>query len=66
MLANEVLTTVLQLAAVPLLVLLNHAAFWLCRRCGLQPVSESELVHSEEEIRLILGQDVRQVERRAH
>jgi len=65
-LANEVLTTVLQLAAVPLLVLLNHAAFWLCRRCGLQPVSESELVHSEEEIRLILGQDVRQVERRAH
>lgn len=39
--------------------LLNHAAFWVLRRCGLQPVSESELVHSEEEIRLILGQSRR-------
>lgn len=40
----------------PAIWLLNHAAFWLLRRCGLQPVSESELVHSEEEIRLILGE----------
>jgi CBS domain containing-hemolysin-like protein len=40
----------------PVIWLLNHAAFWLLRRCGLQPVNESELVHSEEEIRLILGQ----------
>jgi CBS domain containing-hemolysin-like protein len=40
----------------PAIWLLNHAAFWLLRRCGLQPVSESELVHSEEEIRLILAQ----------
>jgi CBS domain containing-hemolysin-like protein len=39
----------------PAIWLLNHAAFWLLRRCGLQPVSESELVHSEEEIRLILA-----------
>jgi len=40
----------------PVVWLLNHAAFWLLRRCGLQPVSESQMVHSEEEIRLILGQ----------
>ncbi len=40
----------------PAIWLLNHAAFWLLWRCGLQPVSESELVHSEEEIRLIIGQ----------
>ncbi len=40
----------------PLIWVLNHAAFWLLRRCGLQPVSESELAHSEEEIRLLLAQ----------
>jgi CBS domain containing-hemolysin-like protein len=43
----------------PAIWLLNHAAFWLLRRCGLQPAGESELVHSEEEIRLILGQSRR-------
>jgi len=43
----------------PSIWLLNHAAFWLLRRCGLHPVSESELVHSEEEIRLIIGQSRR-------
>ncbi len=43
----------------PAIWLLNHAAFWLLGRCGLQPVSESELVHSEEEIRLILAQSRR-------
>jgi CBS domain containing-hemolysin-like protein len=43
----------------PAIWLLNHAAFWLLRRCGLQPVSEAELVHSEEEIRLILAQSRR-------
>ena len=43
----------------PAIWLLNHAAFWLLRRCGLQPVNETELVHSEEEIRLILGQSRR-------
>lgn len=43
----------------PAIWLLNHAAFMLLRRCGLQPVSESELVHSEEEIRLIIGQSRR-------
>ena len=39
----------------PAIWLLNHAAFWLLRRCGLQPVCESELAHSEEEIRLIIS-----------
>ena len=43
----------------PAIWLLNHAAFWLLRRCGIQPASESELIHSEEEIRLILGQSRR-------
>jgi len=43
----------------PAIWLLNHAAFWLLRRCGLQPATETELVHSEEEIRLILGQSRR-------
>jgi CBS domain containing-hemolysin-like protein len=43
----------------PAIWLLNHAAFWLVRRCGIQPASASELIHSEEEIRLILGQSRR-------
>jgi CBS domain containing-hemolysin-like protein len=40
----------------PLIWVLNHAAFWLLRRFGLQPVSEGELAHSEEEIRLLLAE----------
>ena len=40
----------------PVIWLLNHAAFWLLRRGGLEPASEAELAHSEEEIRLILSQ----------
>jgi len=43
----------------PVIWLLNHAAFWLLRRCGVQSASESEMVHSEEELRLILGQSRR-------
>ena len=43
----------------PAIWLLNHAAFWLLRRFGIRPASESELVHSEEEIRLIVGQSRR-------
>ncbi len=37
----------------PLIWTLNHAAMWLLRRFGIEPVSESELVHSEEELRLL-------------
>ncbi len=40
----------------PVIWTLNHAAFWLLRRFGLQPASESELAHSEEEIRLLLAE----------
>ena len=43
----------------PLIWVLNHAAFWLLRRCGLQPVGEGELAHSEEEIRLLLAESRR-------
>ncbi|HHY84826.1 MAG TPA: HlyC/CorC family transporter [Verrucomicrobia bacterium] len=39
----------------PAIWALNHAANWLLRRFGIEPVTEGELVHSEEELRLILG-----------
>ncbi len=39
----------------PAIWVLNHAANWLLRQFGIQPVNEMELVHSEEELRLILG-----------
>src|ERR1041385_1162657 len=35
--------------------LLNHAAQWLLRQIGIQPVSEAKAVHSEEELRLLLS-----------
>jgi CBS domain containing-hemolysin-like protein len=40
----------------PVIWVLNHGAFWLLRRLGLQPASEAELSHSEEEIRLLLAE----------
>jgi CBS domain containing-hemolysin-like protein len=39
----------------PFIAILNSAANWLLRRFGIEPVSEGELVHSEEELRLIVG-----------
>lgn len=39
----------------PLIWVINSGANWILRRFGLQPVSESELVHSEEEMRLLLA-----------
>jgi CBS domain containing-hemolysin-like protein len=39
----------------PAIWLLNHAANGILRMVGVQPVSESELAHSEEELRLLLG-----------
>jgi CBS domain containing-hemolysin-like protein len=39
---------------------LNHSAQWILRRVGLEPISEASVVHSEEELRVMLG------ERRAH
>ncbi len=41
----------------PAIWMLNHAAFWVLRCCGLEPISEAHLGHSEEEIRLILAQN---------
>lgn len=41
-------------ASYPAIWTLNHAADWLLRRLGIQPVSEAELAHSEEELRLLL------------
>jgi CBS domain containing-hemolysin-like protein len=39
----------------PAIWVLNHAANGILRLAGVQPVSESELAHSEEELRLLLG-----------
>jgi CBS domain containing-hemolysin-like protein len=41
----------------PLIWVLNHAANGLLRLIGIQPVSEAELAHSEEEIRRLLASD---------
>src|SRR4051812_23782603 len=42
------------LASYPFNWLLNRTAQWLLRQAGIEPVSESERVHSEEELRLLL------------
>ncbi len=42
-------------ASFPMIWLLNHTANWLLRRIGIEPVTEMEMVHSEEELRLIVG-----------
>ncbi|MBI3192000.1 MAG: DUF21 domain-containing protein, partial [Pedosphaera parvula] len=42
-------------ASFPIIWLLNHTALWLLRRIGIEPASEAELVHSEEELRLLFS-----------
>jgi CBS domain containing-hemolysin-like protein len=42
-------------ATYPFIWLLNHAAQWLLQQLGIQPVSEAELAHSEEELRLLFA-----------
>ena len=37
----------------PFIWALNHTAMWLLRRFGVEPVSEADMVHSEEELRLL-------------
>ena len=37
----------------PLIWALNHTAQWLLRRVGIEPASEAEMVHSQEELRLL-------------
>ncbi|MBI4657413.1 MAG: HlyC/CorC family transporter [Verrucomicrobia bacterium] len=39
----------------PFIWLLNHASLWMLRQLGLQPGSESEHAHSEEELRLLFA-----------
>ena len=39
----------------PFIWLLNHAAQWLLRQLGIQPASEADLAHSEEELRLLVA-----------
>jgi len=39
----------------PFIWLINSAANWLLRRVGLDPASNAELVHSEEELRLLFS-----------
>ncbi|MDB6031896.1 MAG: hypothetical protein JWM16_2234 [Verrucomicrobiales bacterium] len=37
----------------PFIWLLNHTSLWILRQAGIEPVSEAEMTHSEEEMRLI-------------
>lgn len=43
------------MASYPFIWALNHTANWLLRWFGIQPIGEGELVHSEEELRLIVS-----------
>jgi CBS domain containing-hemolysin-like protein len=42
-------------ASYPFVVALNWSAQWLLRQVGIEPVSETEGAHSEEELRLLLA-----------
>lgn len=39
----------------PFIWVLNHSSLWMLRRIGIQPASEADLVHSEEELRLLFA-----------
>jgi len=41
--------------AYPFIWVLNQSSLWMLRQCGLQPTGEEELVHSEEELRLMFS-----------
>jgi CBS domain containing-hemolysin-like protein len=43
------------IASYPLNWLLNRTAQWLLRQAGIEPASENERVHSEEELRLLVS-----------
>jgi CBS domain containing-hemolysin-like protein len=42
---------------------LNHTAQWLLRRIGIEPASEAERAHSEEELRLLFSMSQKRSER---
>ena len=46
-------------AAYPFIWVLNQSSLWLLRRVGMEPVSESELLHSDEELRLLFTRSQR-------
>jgi CBS domain containing-hemolysin-like protein len=46
----------------PFIWILNHTALWLLRRFGIEPASEAERVHSEEELRLVYAASHEQTE----
>jgi CBS domain containing-hemolysin-like protein len=39
----------------PFIWTLNHASNWLLRRFGIEPASEAEMIHSQEELRLLFA-----------
>jgi CBS domain containing-hemolysin-like protein len=39
----------------PAIWALNHTALWLLRRVGIEPASEADMVHSQEELRLMFA-----------
>lgn len=39
----------------PFIWILNNSSLWLLRRIGIEPVGEGEIVHSEEELRLLVS-----------
>jgi CBS domain containing-hemolysin-like protein len=39
----------------PFIWVLNQSSLWMLRQCGLQPVGEGEIAHSEEELRLLFN-----------
>ena len=47
-------------ASYPLVVILNRTSQWLLRQAGLEPASESQRDHSEEELRLLLATSQKQ------
>jgi CBS domain containing-hemolysin-like protein len=42
-------------ASYPFIWVLNYASLWILRRLGIQPMSEAEQAHSEEELRLLFA-----------
>ena len=42
-------------ASYPFIWALNGTSLWLLRRVGIEPASEAELIHSEEELRLLFA-----------
>ncbi len=49
------------LAMYPFIWVLNQSALWLLRAVGLEPAHESEAIHSEDELRLVLASSQKQL-----